>query len=305
MHPLEVALEWLEIRGNCGAGEFRVQAETAVPLLLPDVRVEGEKSFREIRARCGDAVARHREPFRVDAPSVHGPPDLVRRERRDWREEPQDVPEARVERPSRARVAFVRATLHHLDVVRREQVPEEIPSAGRGQKEVQVLVAAAAHLDEPVQLREDPLVCWLELRVWRLVEGGDEARDVPELRDELRGATDLVLADPEVVAGIRLARDEDSDRVGPMLLDERPGVDHVPEGAVHRAAARVEAEAVDEHPVERLRSPDEPRLERRVVEPRSDDLAALWPKRQREVRLEELRVRPVPRQEEVRDRKST
>src|SRR5712692_7926918 len=41
------------------------------------------------------------------------------------------------------------------------------------------------------------------------------------------------------------------------------------------ACPRVSRPAVDEHPVERLRPPNEPRLEHRVIEPCPDDLAAL------------------------------
>src|SRR2546426_11037616 len=81
----------------------------------------------------------------------------------DGREEAQEIPQARVQRPSSARVALVRTGFHHLDVVRRKQVPEEVPSPVRREEQVQVLVGPAARFDEPVQLREDPFVGGLEL----------------------------------------------------------------------------------------------------------------------------------------------
>src|SRR5436309_3062303 len=258
VHPLQVLFERLQARGDVDSGEFDVQREALVPLPLPDVRVEGEESLSEVRPGGGDAVPRHGESLRVHAPVIHGPPDLVRRERGDGREEAQEIPQTCMQRPSSARVALVRAPLHHLHVVRGKEVPEEVPSPIRREEQVQVLVRAAARLDESVQLREDPFVGGLELPGLRLLERRDEARDVPELRDELRGAADLRLADPEVVSRVRLTRDEEPDRVGAVLLDQRPRVDHVPLGAVHRATARVEAESVDEDAVERLRPMHEP-----------------------------------------------
>src|SRR5438445_626312 len=187
----------------------------------------------------------------------HRAPNLLRRERRDRGEEPHEVAEACVERPPCTRVPFVRAGLDHLDVVRREQVPEELPASVRRQEQVQILVGPTARFDESVQLREDPFVRGLELARIRLVEGGDESGDVPELRYELRRAADLRLVDAEVVSRARLARNENPDCVGPVFLNQRPGVDHVPNRAMHRVPARIEAEAMDEHAVERLRLPHE------------------------------------------------
>src|SRR5206468_12953865 len=117
-----------------------------------------------------------------------------------------------------------------------------------------------------------------------------------------RRSSDLFrFVDAEVVSRVRLARNENPDCVGTVFLDQRPGVDHIPNRPVHRVPARIEAEAVDEDPVERLRPPNEPRLEHRVVEPRPDDLTALRPKREGEVRGEEVRVPAVPSEEQVRD----
>ena len=232
----------------------------------------------------------HREGLGVDAPAVHGPPDLVRREGRDRREEPEEVPQAGMEGPSGSRVVLVRAGLDHLHVVGREEVPEELATSVRREEEVQVLVRAAGGLDQPVQFREDPLVRGGELAGFRLLEGGDEARDVPQLRDELARAADLRLADPEVVARVRLARHEDADRIRPVLLDQRPRIDDVPLGAMHRTTARVESEAMDEDAMEGLRTPHEPGLERRVIEPGPDDLAALRPEGHGKIRIGKLRI---------------
>src|SRR2546428_7338964 len=156
-----------------------------------------------------------------------------------------------------------------------------------------VAVAPAPASGEPVQRREDPFVRGLELARLRLVEGGDESVDVPELRHELRRAADFRFVDAEVVSRVRLARNENPDCVGTVFLDQRPRVDHVPNRPVHRVPAGIEAEAMDEYPVERLRPPNEPRLEHRVVEPRPDDLTAMRPKRERAVRGEEVRVAAV------------
>src|SRR5712691_12164728 len=134
--------------------------------------------------------------------------------------------------------------------------------------------------------------------MFRLFERRDKAGDVPELRDKLRGASHLGLADSEVVPRIRLTRDEDANRVGPMLLDQRPGIDYVTQGAVHRAASGFEAEAVYENPLERLRLAREPRLERRIVQPGADDITALATKGHGEVLSEESRIRPISRQEQ-------
>src|SRR5437762_428356 len=94
-------------------------------------------------------------------------------------------------------------------------------------------------------------------------------------------------------AGLALVRpgfhpcDTDGHCVGAMVLDRRPWIDYVPQGTMHRAAAAVETEAVDEHPVERFRLPDEPRFERRIIQPSANDLAALAPLGRWKVRLEE------------------
>src|SRR5207245_8397153 len=147
--------------------------------------------------------------------------------------------------------------------------------AVRGQEQVQILVGPTTRSDEPVQLREDPFVRGLELTRIRLVEGGDESGDVPELRYELRRAADLRLVDPEVVSRVRLARNENPDCVGPVFLNQRPGVDHVPDSAMNRVPAGIGAEAMDEHPMERLRPPHVPRIENTMVEPSPGDLA-VW-----------------------------
>src|SRR5207247_1557587 len=129
----------------------------------------------------------------------------------------------------------------------------------------------------------------------------DEPGDVPQLLDELRGPADFLLRDPEVVPRVRLAGDERADRVRAVLPDQGPRVDDVAEGPVHRATAGVEAEAVDEHPVERLRAPDDPSFQRGIVEPGPDDLATLRPQGDGERLGEERRVLAVPREEEIRD----
>src|SRR5947208_15561745 len=149
VHPLQVSFERLQAWRDLDAGEFDVERQSLVPFPLPDVRVEGEEAVREVRSRGRDAVARHGETLRVHAPAVHGPPNLVAREGRDGREEAEEIPETRVERPSRAGVALVRAALHHLDVVRREEVPEEVPTPVRREEQVQVLVRPAARFDGP------------------------------------------------------------------------------------------------------------------------------------------------------------
>src|SRR5438552_4105158 len=99
VHPTEVSLERLQIRRDLDARELDVQRETLVPLPFPDVRVERDEALREIGARGRDSVPRQGEALRVYAPAVHGPPDLVRRERRDRGAEPHEVPQASVERP--------------------------------------------------------------------------------------------------------------------------------------------------------------------------------------------------------------
>src|SRR5712691_7500379 len=231
MHFTQIALKWFEFGWDCDAWDLRVQRQSLVSLSLPHVLVEGYDLVPEVRPRGGDSVPRQGEALRMHAPAVHGRPKLVRRERRDRGEEPHEVPQACVERPPGTRVPFVGAGLDHLDVVRREQVPEELPASVRGLEQVQILVGAAARFDEPVQLREDPFVRGLELPRIRLVEGGDEPGDVPELRHEL------------------------ADCVGPVFLNQRPGVDYVSDRAVHSVPARIEAEAVDVLPLKRLRPP--------------------------------------------------
>src|SRR6267143_2882427 len=69
---------------------------------------------------------------------------------------------------------------------------------------------------------------------------------------------------------------------------------------MHRAAAGVEAQAMDEDPMERLRLPHEPRFERRVVEPGAYDFATLTTEGQREVPLEEGGIGPISGEVEVR-----
>ncbi len=75
-----------------------------------------------------------------------------------------------------------------------------------------------------------------------------------------------------------------------MLLDQWPRIDDVPLGAMHRTTARVESEAMDEDPMKGLRPPHEPGLERRVVEPGPDDLAALRPEGHGKIRIGKLRI---------------
>ena len=171
MHPTEVPLERPEIRGDFDPGKLDVERQTLISLSLPDVRVEGEESVSEVRPGRGDAIPRHGESLRVHAPIIHGPPDLVCRERGDGREKAQEISEARVQRPSSARVALVRAALHHLHIMRREEIPEEVAASVRGEEEIQVLIGAAARLDEAVQLREDPFIGRLELPGFGLLEG--------------------------------------------------------------------------------------------------------------------------------------
>src|SRR2546426_2965238 len=157
-----------------------------------------------------------------------------------------------MEGPSRTRVALVRSGLHHLDIVRRKQVPQELPTPVRRQEEVQVLVGSTRGLDQTIQFGEDPFVRGKMRPVFRFLERGDETGDVPELRDKLRGASDFRFADPEVLPWVRLARGKGTDRVRPVLLDQGPWIDHVAQGAVHRAATGVEAEPMDENAVERV-----------------------------------------------------
>src|SRR6266566_337746 len=111
-----------------------------------------------IRPRLGDLLSFHRERLGVDAPVIDGAVNLVRRERRDRSEESEEITKACVEGPTRTRVAFIRAGFHHLHVMRREQVPKELPAAVRGHEEVQVLVGCARGLHQMVQFREDPFV---------------------------------------------------------------------------------------------------------------------------------------------------
>src|SRR5439155_4231805 len=223
-----------------------------------------------------------------------------RREVRDRREEPEEVPQAGMEGPSGSRVVLVRAGLDNLHVVGREEVPEELATSVRREEEVQILVRTAGRLDQSVQFREDPLVRGGELAGLGPLEGGDEARDVPQLRDELARTADLRLADPEVVARVRLARHEDADRIRPVLLDQWPRIDDVPLGAMHRPTAGVESEAMDEDAMEGLRPPHEPGLERRVVEPGPDDLAALGPEGHGKIALGKLCIGSVLRQIQIR-----
>ena len=69
---------------------------------------------------------------------------------------------------------------------------------------------------------------------------------------------------------------------------------------MHRTTSSVEAEAMDEDPMERLRLTNQPALERRIVEPGPDDLASLATQGQRKVRLEEGRIRPISGEEQIR-----
>src|SRR5947208_6895900 len=57
---------------------------------------------------------------------------------------------------------------------------------------------------------------------------------------------------------------------------------------------------MDEDPMERLGLPDEPGFERRIVEPGADDFAALAAQGHWKVRLEEVRIGPVSRKEQIR-----
>src|SRR3989441_6103409 len=99
VHPSEVPFERLQTRGDFDPRELDVQRQALVPFPLPDVRVEGEESVREVRPRGGDAVPRQGKALRVHASVIDGPPNLVRREGRDGREEPEEIPQTRVERP--------------------------------------------------------------------------------------------------------------------------------------------------------------------------------------------------------------
>src|SRR5947209_19741375 len=94
----------------------------------------------------------------MNDPEIHRDENIVSREWRDRSEESQEITEACVEGPTRTRVAFIRAGFHHLHVMRREQVPQELPAAVRGHEKVQVLVGCARGLYEMVQFREDPFV---------------------------------------------------------------------------------------------------------------------------------------------------
>src|SRR2546421_2603431 len=69
---------------------------------------------------------------------------------------------------------------------------------------------------------------------------------------------------------------------------------------MHRAAASVEAQAMDEDSMERLRLPHEPRFERRIIEPGANDFATLTAEGQRKVPLEEGRIGPIAGEVEVR-----
>src|SRR5437762_1824698 len=91
VHPPKIPLERLQIGRDRDAREFDIERQAPVSLPLPDVRVEGDDLVGEVCARPGDSVVGHREGLGVDAPAVHGPPDLVRREGRDRREEPEEV----------------------------------------------------------------------------------------------------------------------------------------------------------------------------------------------------------------------
>src|SRR2546427_8915525 len=158
VHATKVSLKRLQVRGDRDARELDVQRQPLISLPLPNVPVEGDDLVREVDPRSGDAIPREGECLGVDGPAVHRSPDLVRRERRDRSEESQEITEACVEGPTRTRVAFIRAGFHHLHIVRREQVPQELPAAVRGHEEVQVLVCPARGLHQMVQFREDPFV---------------------------------------------------------------------------------------------------------------------------------------------------
>src|SRR5437773_7416249 len=69
---------------------------------------------------------------------------------------------------------------------------------------------------------------------------------------------------------------------------------------MHRPTAGVESEAMDEDAMEGLRPPHEPGLERRVVEPGPDDLAALGPEGHGKIALGKLCIGSVLRQIQIR-----
>src|SRR2546426_11184211 len=97
VHSSEVPFERLQTRGDFDTRELDVQRQALVPFPLPDVRVEGEESVREVRSRGGDAVPRHGEALRMHASVIDGPPNLVRRERGDGPEGAQEIPQTRVQ----------------------------------------------------------------------------------------------------------------------------------------------------------------------------------------------------------------